>query len=399
MVKGKQILLGVSGGIAAYKAIALTSKLTQAGADVKVIMTQSATEFVTPLSFQAISRNDVYIDTFDEKDPSKIAHIDLADWPDFILLAPATAHLIGRIANGLADDLLTTTLLATTVPVYIAPAMNVHMYQHPAVKNNMQQLDSWGYRFIEPGDGYLACGYIGKGRLEEPEVIVSLLQQDQMKTGKLQGKKVLISAGPTQEAVDAVRYFTNYSSGKMGYELAKAAAGAGAEVHLVTGPSKLTVPNNVITYQVTTAEEMYEQIVELYNNMDIVIKAAAVADYKPVKQINKKMKKKDGNLFIELERTRDILKYLGEHKKQQYLVGFAAETDNVLSYGKEKLEKKNLDAIVINDISNKEIGFQSDYNEVIFLTKDGEEKSIIKSKKEAIASQLIAFIEKETRKD
>ncbi|KAB8138688.1 bifunctional phosphopantothenoylcysteine decarboxylase/phosphopantothenate--cysteine ligase CoaBC [Gracilibacillus oryzae] len=399
MLEGKKILLGVSGGIAAYKAIALTSKLTQAGADVRVIMTQSATEFVTPLSFQAISRNEVYTDTFEEKDPRKIAHIDLADWPDFILLAPATAHLIGRIANGLADDLLTTTLLAATKPVYVAPAMNVHMYKHPAVRNNMQRLDSWGYRFIEPGDGYLACGYIGKGRLEEPETIVSILQQEYTKTQRWNGKKVLISAGPTRETVDAVRFFTNYSSGKMGYELAKAAAREGAEVHLVTGPTQLSAPAHVKLYQITTAEEMFNQMTLLYEDMDIVIKSAAVADYKPVKQTNKKMKKKDGNLFIELERTKDILKYLGDRKQKQYLVGFAAETEDILTYGKGKLEKKNLDAIVMNDISNKEIGFQSDFNEVIFLTRDGTEKKITKSKKEEIAKQLITFIENEIRKD
>ncbi len=203
----KKVLLGVSGGIAAYKAIALTSKLTQAGANVKVVMTKSATEFVTPLSFQAISRNEVYIDTFDEKDPNKIAHIDLADWPDFILLAPATANLIGRIANGLADDMLTTIMLATEAPVYIAPAMNVHMYQHPAVKRNMQTLDNWGYHFIEPGEGYLACGYVGKGRLEEPEQIVRLLEQQFQSRQHLTGKKILISAGPTREAIDPVRFF------------------------------------------------------------------------------------------------------------------------------------------------------------------------------------------------
>ncbi|SER05079.1 phosphopantothenoylcysteine decarboxylase / phosphopantothenate--cysteine ligase [Gracilibacillus ureilyticus] len=399
MLKGKNILLGVSGGIAAYKAIALTSKLTQAGANVKVIMTESATKFVTPLSFQAISRNEVYLDTFDEKDPSKIAHIDLADWPDFFLLAPATANIIGKIANGLADDMLSTTLLATDKPVYIAPAMNVHMYQHPAVQRNMQILDGWGYRFIEPGEGYLACGYVGKGRLEEPETIVTLLQQEVTRTLKWKGKKVLISAGPTREPIDAVRYFSNYSSGKMGYELAKAAVREGAEVHLVTGPTTLEDPDNVKTYQVTTAEEMFNKISELYPAMDIVIKSAAVADYRPVVQTDRKMKKQDGNLFIELERTKDILKYLGEQKGHQYLVGFAAETDHVKAYGKEKLYKKNLDAIIINDVSNKEIGFQSDFNEVIFLTKDGVEQTISKSKKEVIAKQLITFIENEIRKD
>lgn len=399
MLKNKNVLLGVSGGIAAYKAIALTSKLTQAGANVKVIMTKNATEFVTPLTFQAISRNSVYTDTFDEKDPAVIAHIDLADWPDLIVLAPATANVLGKIANGIADDMLTTTLLATQAPVFVAPAMNVHMYQHPAVIKNMQRLDDWDYKFIEPGDGYLACGYVGKGRLEEPEKIIKLLDLETSRSKRFAGKKILITAGPTREAVDPVRFFTNFSSGKMGYSLAKAAVQAGAEVHLVTGPTNLTVPSHVKRYQVSSAEDMFEQVKTLYKEMDIVIKAAAVADYRPVHTSDQKMKKQDGNMAIEMERTTDILQYLGNHKTNQYLVGFAAETQNIEGYGKGKLDKKNLDAIVINDVSRQDIGFGSDRNQVIFLSKNGTKKYVNEATKEQIAYDIMELIENEIRKD
>ncbi|WP_208589233.1 bifunctional phosphopantothenoylcysteine decarboxylase/phosphopantothenate--cysteine ligase CoaBC [Gracilibacillus suaedae] len=398
MLKGKKVLLGVSGGIAVYKAVALTSKLTQAGVDVRVMMTEHATEFVTPLTFQAISRNPVYTDTFDEKDPAKIAHIDLADWADLVLLAPATANIIGKIANGIADDMLTTTLLATQAPVYIAPAMNVHMYQHPAVIQNLYRLENWGYRFIEPGDGYLACGYIGKGRLEEPENIVELLEIETNRTNNWKGKKVLITAGPTREALDPVRFFTNYSSGKMGYALAQAAMENGAEVILITGPTRLTPPVNVTTIEVTSADEMFEQVKRNYENMDIIIKAAAVADYRPAIRNEQKMKKQDGPLTLEMERTTDILHYLGQHKTKQFLVGFGAETQDIEKYGRKKLEKKNLDAIVLNDISRKDIGFASDRNEVLFMTRDGEEQAIEQNSKKNIAKQIIQLIDSELRK-
>ncbi|WP_018932723.1 bifunctional phosphopantothenoylcysteine decarboxylase/phosphopantothenate--cysteine ligase CoaBC [Gracilibacillus lacisalsi] len=398
MLNGKKVVLGVSGGIAVYKAVALTSKLTQAGADVRVIMTEHATEFVTPLTFQAISRNPVYTDTFDEKDPAKIAHIDLSDWADLVLLAPATANILGKIANGIADDMLTTTLLATQAPVYIAPAMNVHMYQHPAVIQNLHTLENWGYRFIEPGDGYLACGYIGKGRLEEPENIVELLEMETNRTNNWMGKKVLITAGPTREALDPVRFFTNYSSGKMGYALAQAAMENGAEVILITGPTTLTPPVNVTTIEVTSADEMFEQVRRHYEHMDIIIKAAAVADYRPTLRNEHKMKKQDGPLTLEMERTTDILHYLGQHKTKQFIVGFAAETQDIERYGRKKLEKKNLDAIVLNDISRKDIGFASDRNEVLFMTRDGKEQAIEQASKKNIAKQIIQLIESELRK-
>src|SRR5690625_450430 len=297
MVFKKNILLGVSGGIAAYKACALASKLTQQGANVKVMMTASATEFATPLTFQALSRNPVFTDTFDEKDPEKIAHIDIADWADIILIAPATANIIGKIANGIADDMLSTTLLASQASVYIAPAMNVHMYGHPAVIENMKRLEAWGYHFIEPGAGYLACGYVGKGRLEEPESIIKTVVQHQSQSALLANKKVLISAGPTREQIDPVRFFTNLSSGKMGFALAEAAAANGAEVTLVAGPVAMK-SNHPLIHQidVTTAEDMYVSMHEAFTNTDVVIKAAAVADYRPKDVYDEKMKKTTGDL-------------------------------------------------------------------------------------------------------
>ncbi len=388
MIQGKNVVLGVSGGIAAYKACALTSKLVQQGANVKVIMTEGATQFVQPLTFQALSRNPVYTDAFDEKNPEKIAHIDLADWADFIILAPATAHLLGRIANGLADDMLTTTLLAATSPVYVAPAMNVHMYAHPAVKNNLIELEQMGYRFIEPGDGYLACGYVGKGRLEEPERIIEVIRETEAKNALMKGKKVLITAGPTQEVIDPVRFFTNHSSGKMGYALARAAMQYGADVTLVSGPVELDSIPGVRTIHIQSAEEMYQAVMNDFDQQDLVIKAAAVADYRPKVTSEQKMKKQDGELTIEMERTKDILAELGSKKSHQFLVGFAAETDNLIQYGKDKLERKKLDAIVINEIGNQK-GFRSDHNEVHVFTKDEEEHRIPYAAKQEIAEQLI----------
>ncbi|MFD2628331.1 bifunctional phosphopantothenoylcysteine decarboxylase/phosphopantothenate--cysteine ligase CoaBC [Oceanobacillus kapialis] len=396
MLKDKKILLGISGGIAAYKACALTSKLTQQGAIVKVIMTDSAVKFVSPLTFQALSRNPVYIDTFDEKDSSKIAHIDLADWADFILLAPATANVIGKLANGIADDMLSTTLLASEAPVYIAPAMNVHMYAHPAVMENMKQLETWGYHFIEPGAGYLACGYVGKGRLEEPETIIETLinhQQGKNSAGGLTGKKVLISAGPTREKIDPVRYFTNRSSGKMGFALAEAAAAQGAEVTLVAGPTDQQLEaKNIHRVNVVTAEEMYEEMHRYFPASDIVIKAAAVADYRPKNVFSEKMKKQMGPMQLEMERTKDILKSLGEKKDKQFLVGFAAETTEPLRYGLQKLRAKNLDAIVINNVATEGAGFEGDTNIVTYVNKEEAQDEMALAAKSEIAEQLINCI-------
>jgi phosphopantothenoylcysteine decarboxylase / phosphopantothenate---cysteine ligase len=384
---GKKILLCVTGGIAVYKAAALTSKLVQSGAEVKVIMSESAQEFVSPLTFQALSRQDVYWDTFDEKESSKIAHIDLADWADLILVAPATANIIGKLANGIADDMISTTLLATKAPVWVAPAMNVHMYDHPAVQRNIMTLFEDGCRFIEPGEGYLACGYIGKGRLEEPERIVQIIQdhfaESNNERSLLNGKRVVITAGPTREMVDPVRFFSNRSTGKMGYALAEAAIQLGANVTLISGPAAIKPPAGAHYVEVNSAEEMYDAVHSVFNQADIVVKSAAVADYRPKEVMEHKLKKKDGNLVLEFERTKDILKSLGEKKDQQFLIGFAAETTNVEEYAKAKLHKKNADMIVANNVSETGSGFGTDTNKVSIITESEVRHLPLLSKHEA----------------
>ncbi|KZE49765.1 bifunctional phosphopantothenoylcysteine decarboxylase/phosphopantothenate--cysteine ligase CoaBC [Rossellomorea marisflavi] len=370
---GKNILLCVTGGIAVYKAAALTSKLVQAGFEVKVMMTESAREFVSPLTFQALSRQDVYWDTFDEKIPSKIAHIDLADWADLVLVAPATANMIGKLAGGIGDDMISTTLLATEADIWIAPAMNVHMYDHPAVKRNIATLHEDGCRFVEPSEGYLACGYVGKGRLEEPEKIVELITRHFHAPTEqpLKGKNVLISAGPTREIIDPVRYLSNRSTGKMGFAMAEMAVNMGADVTLVSGPVNLSSPRGVRLIEVTTAEDMYDAVLAHFEDADIVVKSAAVSDYRPVEVHAEKMKKQDGNLVIEFERTKDILMELGKRKDGQYLIGFAAETSNIGEYAKGKLERKRADMIVANNVSEEGSGFGTDTNKVTIVTEDG----------------------------
>lgn len=390
----KNILLAVTGGIAAYKAIDLTSKLTQNGYVVRVMLTENAQQFVTPLAFQAISRNHVYTDTFDEKDVSEIQHITIADWADAVIVAPATANTISKLANGLADNMVTSTLLATTAPVFIAPAMNVHMLEHPSIVANMAKLREYGYKFIAPGEGYLACGYVAKGRMEEPITILTIIddyfkENLNLQTFSLQGKKLLITAGPTIEKVDAVRYFTNRSSGKMGYALAEAARDLGAEVILVSGETQLSQPKGVEYVQITSAEDMFQAVKQYKDNMDMIIKAAAVADYTPVETSDKKMKKQDGDLELVFKRTTDILKYLGEHKQNQYLVGFAAETDNVEKYAMGKLKKKNADVIISNHVANQEIGFKSSDNEVEMFFANGDRVPFKKESKQKIAFKIL----------
>ncbi len=393
MLANQKILVCVSGGIAVYKAVALVSKLTQAGAEVKVIMTESATQFVQPLSFQVMSRNDVYLDTFDEKNSRVIAHIDLADWADLIIVAPATANVIGKIANGLGDDMLTTTLLATTAKVWIAPAMNVHMYDHPAVVRNIATLVNDGYEFIEPSEGFLACGYVGKGRLEEPEKIVEIVKSFfAPKALPLIGKKVVITAGPTREKIDPVRYLTNFSTGKMGYALAEAAEKLGAETILISGPVSIPVPKGVQVEQVESAEEMFQMVLTHFDHADIVIKTAAVADYRPKEILDQKMKKQEGDSMIELERTTDILMNLGQVKKNQLLIGFAAETNHVEEYAKQKLTKKNANYIVANDVSRVDSGFGTDTNTVVLIGKDNYVKHFDNMTKKELAFQLFETI-------
>ncbi|MED2940019.1 bifunctional phosphopantothenoylcysteine decarboxylase/phosphopantothenate--cysteine ligase CoaBC [Cytobacillus horneckiae] len=390
MLNGKNILLCVTGGIAVYKAVALTSKLTQTGANVKVIMSESAMQFVTPLSFQALSRNDVYIDTFDEKDSKKIAHIDLADWADLILIAPATANIIGKLANGIADDMISTTLLAATSPVWLAPAMNVHMYSHPAVMKNFDTLYQFGYRFVEPSEGYLACGYVGKGRLEEPEKIINHIADFFDGSKKvLKNKKVIVTAGPTREKIDPVRYLTNHSSGKMGYAIAEEAASLGADVRLVSGPVSIDAPAGVQLIKVESAEEMYQAVLSQYDDADIVIKTAAVADYKPKKVYKHKVKKKSGEEYLELERTKDILFELGKRKNKQVLIGFAAETEKLDDYAIGKLEKKNADMIVANNVTAEGAGFGTDTNIVTLYKRNGSIDHLPLMSKHEVAAKIL----------
>jgi phosphopantothenoylcysteine decarboxylase / phosphopantothenate---cysteine ligase len=390
----KKILLAVSGGIAAYKAASIASRLYQSQYEVKVILTESAQKFITPLTFQTLTRQEVYTDTFEEKEPSVVSHIDLADWADLVLIAPATANVIGKLANGIADDMLTTTLLAAKSDVIIAPAMNVNMFNHPAVQKNMETLASFGMRFVEPNEGLLACGYIGKGRLAEPEELIEAVfsyfnEKNKGKMSRLNGKKLLITAGPTREELDPVRYFTNHSSGKMGYALARAAEALGAEVTLITGPTSLPLPNGVKAVQVISASEMYEAVLSRYNEQDIVIKCAAVADYTPVTVFENKFKKKQDTWTIELKKTDDILHALGDRKKHQLLIGFAAETENLEEYAKGKLARKNLDMVIGNDVSKKGSGFGSDTNEIIMIKKNGSKKVLPLLTKDQAAKEIL----------
>ncbi|WP_227935761.1 bifunctional phosphopantothenoylcysteine decarboxylase/phosphopantothenate--cysteine ligase CoaBC [Alkalihalobacillus deserti] len=390
MLKGKNIVLAVCGGIAAFKAAALVSQIIQAEANVKVIMTKSAKEFITPLTFQALSRQPVYDNTFIEPDPTKIAHIDLADWADVVLVAPTTANVIAKLANGLADDMLTTTLLATKAQVYVAPAMNVNMYSHPAVLRNVETLKRDGFTFVDGSEGFLACGWTGKGRMAEPEDLLQVLKSHfTVKTRALAGKRVLITAGPTQEKVDPVRYFTNHSSGKMGYAIAQAAKDQGADVILVSGPTSLQVPEGIQVEHIISAQEMYEAAMKYYHQADIVIKAAAVADYRPSETFTQKRKKQNGDWFVGMERTIDILKTMGENKNSQILIGFAAESEHVEEYATKKLQAKNLDLIVANNILMKGAGFKGDTNVITTITKDGKKKEYpLLSKAEAAISIL-----------
>ncbi|EHW9789503.1 bifunctional phosphopantothenoylcysteine decarboxylase/phosphopantothenate--cysteine ligase CoaBC [Listeria innocua] len=390
-MQGKNILLAVSGGIAVYKAVALTSKLTQAGANVKVMMTEHAQEFVPPLSFQVLSKNDVYTDTFDEKKSSVVAHIDLADWADLVIVAPATANVIGKMANGIADDMVTTTILATEAPVWVAPAMNVHMIQHPAVIRNINRLYADGVRFIEPEEGYLACGYVGRGRLEEPEkIVLRIAEFFQEKKDLLQGKKVLVTAGATREKLDPVRYFTNHSTGKMGFSIAESAARHGANVTLITTSKTLPVPPGVEAVYVESADEMYQAVLERKAEQHIFVMTAAVADYTPANVSEQKIKKQPGDFTIEMKRTKDILLEIGQNKTaDQVVIGFAAETENLETNALKKLTSKNADMIVANNISEAGAGFSGDTNIVTLYRKDGSNEALPLLDKKEVAEHII----------
>lgn len=385
-----KIVLGVTGGIAVYKAIDLTSKLVQNGHEVRVIMTESAEQFVTPLAFQALSRNPVYTDIFVEQNPAEIQHIALGDWADIMIIAPLTASTLGKIAHGISDNMLTATVLAFTKTIYLAPAMNSNMYNNPAVTDNIQTLLKRGFKFIEPGEGFLACGYIAKGRMSEPLDIMKFICEDNIKKD-LQGKKVLVTAGPTIETIDPVRYLTNRSSGKMGYSLAEAASLRGADVTLVSADVGIPVPNGVRHIKIESAQDMFNAV---RDNMeqDIIIKAAAVADYTPVETHDQKLKKQEGDLTITFKRTEDILKYIGEHKTTQFVVGFAAETEHVEMYARGKLIKKNADVIVANNVGDKSIGFKSNDNAVTMYFKDGTHIDIPKQSKLNIAHEILSHV-------
>ncbi|PTI43513.1 bifunctional phosphopantothenoylcysteine decarboxylase/phosphopantothenate--cysteine ligase CoaBC [Staphylococcus succinus] len=397
----KRILLAVTGGIAAYKAIDLTSKLTQAGYDVSVMLTDHAQEFVTPLAFQAIGRNPVYTSTFLEQNPKEIQHVALGDWADAIVVAPATANTIAKLAHGIADDMVTSTLLATETPKFVAPAMNVHMYENNRTQQNMATLRSDGYYFLEPGEGYLACGYVAKGRMEEPLQIVERLnlffkdmQQNQTtKESRFEGVHALVTAGPTIEELDPVRYLSNRSSGKMGYALAESLEKRGAIVTLVSGPTNIVPPENVDTIQVTSAEEMFKVVKNRFETQDIIFKAAAVSDYAPVETLDHKLKKQDGTLSVTFKRTPDILKYLGEHKTSQFLVGFAAETQNIETYAQQKLKHKNADVIIANNVGDRTIGFSSDDNDYTMYFENGDETHLGKAKKVILAERILDSLE------
>ena len=389
------ILLIVSGGIAAYKSIDLCSSLVKQGNNVKVILTKNAEKFVTQLPFQTLTKNRVYTSTFEEIDENEIQHIDLTKWADKIIVAPATANLISKFANGIADDLATSLMLAVrdTSIVYIVPAMNTFMYRNPIIQDNMNKLIKLGFNFVKPDSGLLACGDVGEGKFPSIEKIESFVFQEVEQN--LKGKKVLVTAGPTKEFIDPFRCLTNPSTGKMGISIANECARRGAEVILVSSVDNDTISSKVKKIKITSTNDMFEVVKNNFKDCDFIIKAAAVSDYTPVQVFDKKVKKQDGNLTIEFQRTQDILKYVGDNKTdKQKVIGFAAETNNLIEYAKEKIVKKNLDFIVANDISKKDIGFGSDDNEVYIIDKHDNIKKIDKSNKNNIAKAIVDEISK-----
>lgn len=389
ILKNKTILLGVTGCIAAYKSATLASLLVKAGAEVHIIMTENATNFVNPITFETLTSNKCIIDTFDRDFEFDVKHVSLAQKADVIMVAPATANVIAKLAHGLADDMLTTTILASKAPKIISPAMNTGMYENPVTQDNMKTLEKYGMEVITPASGRLACGDVGAGKMPEPEILFEHIVRACAYEKDMKGLKVLITAGPTQEAIDPVRYITNHSSGKMGYSIAKACMLRGADVTLVTGKTSIKPPMFTTVVPITSAQDMYEAVTSRSNEMDIIIKSAAVADYRPMNVATEKVKKKDGDMAIPLERTKDILKYLGENKKAgQFLCGFSMETENMLENSKAKLVKKNLDMIVANNLKVKGAGFQGDTNIVTLITADSVTELPIMTKEEVAFSLL-----------
>ena len=394
MLTGKTVLLGVSGSIAAYKTAYLASALKKLDADVHVLMTQNATNFINPITFETLTGNKCLVDTFDRNFEFSVEHVSLAKQADVVMIAPASANVIGKLAHGIADDMLTTTVMACKCKKIVAPAMNTRMFENPIVQDNLKILTRYGYEVISPATGYLACGDTGAGKMPEPQELLEYIRQEIEYEKNMQGLKVLVTAGPTQEAIDPVRYITNHSTGKMGYAIAKMAARRGAEVTLVSGQTALEAQQFVDTISVRSARDMFEVVTGRAAEQDIIIKAAAVADYRPKHVSDQKMKKKDGDLVIELERTDDILASLGENRRPgQFLCGFAMETENLLENSRKKLKKKHLDMIVANSLRTEGAGFGGDTNVVTMIT-ESEEISLGKMTKEETALHILDQIMK-----
>ena len=394
MLKGKTVVLAVSGSIAAYKIASLASALGKLHADVQVLMTQNATNFINPITFETLTGNKCLVDTFDRNFQYSVEHVALAKRADVVLVAPASANVIGKIANGIADDMLTTTVMACKCKKIISPAMNTQMFENPIVQDNLKKLEHYGYEVIQPAVGLLACKDVGKGKMPEPETLLEYILREVAYEKDLKGKKILVTAGPTQESIDPVRYLTNHSSGKMGYAIAKVCSMRGADVTLVSGKTSIKPPLFVDVVPVTTAREMYEAVTGRFDRQDIVIKAAAVADYRPKTISEQKVKKADGELSIEMERTDDILKYLGEHKRSnQFLCGFSMETEHMLENSRKKLKKKNLDMIVANNVKVEGAGFAGDTNIVTLITRDDETQLPLLSKEETAVEIMNKILE------
>ena len=394
MLKGKTVVLAVSGSIAAYKIASLASALGKLHADVQVLMTQNAINFINPITFETLTGNKCLVDTFDRNFQYSVEHVALAKRADVVLVAPASANVIGKIANGIADDMLTTTVMACKCKKIISPAMNTQMFENPIVQDNLKKLEHYGYEVIQPAVGLLACKDVGKGKMPEPETLLEYILREVAYEKDLKGKKILVTAGPTQESIDPVRYLTNHSSGKMGYAIAKVCSMRGADVTLVSGKTAIKPPLFVDVVPVTTAREMYEAVTGRFDRQDIVIKAAAVADYRPKTISEQKVKKADGELSIEMERTDDILKYLGEHKRSnQFLCGFSMETEHMLENSRKKLKKKNLDMIVANNVKVEGAGFAGDTNIVTLITRDDETQLPLLSKEETAVEIMNKILE------
>ena len=384
MLKGKTVLLGVTGSIAAYKIAYLASALKKLHAQVHVLMTENATNFINPITFETLTGNKCLVDTFDRNFQFSVEHVSIAKQADVVMIAPASANVIGKLAHGIADDMLTTTIMACKCKKIVSPAMNTNMYENPIVQDNIAILQHYGYEVIEPASGYLACGDTGAGKMPEPEMLLDYILREIAKEKDLVGRKVLVTAGPTQEAIDPVRYITNHSSGKMGYALAKAAMLRGADVTLVSGPCAIEPPPFVKLVPVVTAKEMFDAVTSVSYEQDIIIKAAAVADYRPANVHEDKVKKHDGQMSIELERTDDILGYLGEHRMPgQFLCGFSMETQNMLGNSRAKLGKKHLDMVAANNLKVAGAGFQGDTNVLTLITQDEDVSLQLMSKEDA----------------